>query len=129
MLWPFRQFKVVALRNFEAKDVEQLSIIEEQKLILISKHGYREGWWKVRSQNEEVSFVSGYSTSTLKSQIAQNIVLYCIISNLWFKLAYLLYSFNIQWNKSRPNLVTWELHIYCALSYSDVINKTSYSKL
>lgn len=43
------------MRNFEAKDKEQISVVEGQQLIVISKEGYKEGWLKVRTENKEVN--------------------------------------------------------------------------
>lgn len=48
--WPFRQIKVVATRNFEPQDNNQLRLVENKELVVFGKEGYRDGWWKGKSE-------------------------------------------------------------------------------
>lgn len=57
LLWPFRQLKATAIKKFDAKESDQVSLKEDQKLIVIYKEGYREGWWKVRTDTNEVNML------------------------------------------------------------------------
>ncbi|KAJ8931541.1 hypothetical protein NQ314_015530 [Rhamnusium bicolor] len=58
LLWPYRQLRALVLRNYEAKDLYQLSLMEGEAIIIIGKEGYKEGWWKGRTVNNETGFVS-----------------------------------------------------------------------
>ncbi|KAG5896470.1 hypothetical protein JTB14_005853 [Gonioctena quinquepunctata] len=57
LLWPFRQLKAVAIRNFEGKEGFQTSVIEDENVFVIGKEGYKEGWWKIRKGNNETGYV------------------------------------------------------------------------
>lgn len=54
--------KATVLKNYDAKDSEQVSVLEEQKLIVIGKEGYREGWLKVKCENREVGTITLYNS-------------------------------------------------------------------
>ncbi|CAG9815552.1 unnamed protein product [Phaedon cochleariae] len=57
LLWPFRQLKAVAIRSYEGKDSSQISVREDENVIVIGKDGYKDGWWKIRNANNECGFV------------------------------------------------------------------------
>lgn len=56
-MWPFRQIKATVIKHFEARDSCQISVSEDEKVILIGKEGYREGWWKIRNESIEVILI------------------------------------------------------------------------
>ncbi|XP_060526933.1 protein vav isoform X3 [Cylas formicarius] len=56
LLWPIRQHRAVAVRNFDAQDACQLSLREGQVVRVIGKEGYRDGWWKGRTEDDEVGY-------------------------------------------------------------------------
>ncbi|XP_076259235.1 protein vav-like isoform X2 [Rhynchophorus ferrugineus] len=56
LLYPYHQLKAVVLRDHNAQDRCQLSIQEGQVLHVIGKDGYRDGWWKGRTLDNEVGY-------------------------------------------------------------------------
>ncbi|XP_030764508.1 protein vav-like isoform X1 [Sitophilus oryzae] len=57
LLYPYHQLKAVVLRNHTAQDRTQLNIQEGQVIHIIGKEGYRDGWWKGRTRNNEVGYL------------------------------------------------------------------------
>ncbi|CAG9856236.1 unnamed protein product [Phyllotreta striolata] len=57
LLWPFRQLKATIIRNYDAKDRYQVSVREDNSVIVVGKEGYREGFWKIRIIPSETGFV------------------------------------------------------------------------
>lgn len=45
------------LKNHDAQDRSQLTLREGQVLSVIEKEGYREGWWKGRTEHNQVSLL------------------------------------------------------------------------
>ncbi|CAG9766732.1 unnamed protein product [Ceutorhynchus assimilis] len=54
--YPFHQLRAVALRNYDAVDRSQLSFKENEVIIVIGKDGYREGWWKGRTEDNQIGY-------------------------------------------------------------------------
>lgn len=54
LLYPYHQLKAVVLRDHNAQDRCQLNIQEGQVIHVIGKDGYRDGWWKGRTLDNEV---------------------------------------------------------------------------
>ncbi|KAL1517114.1 hypothetical protein ABEB36_000923 [Hypothenemus hampei] len=56
LLYPFHQLKAVVLRNHDPLDRSQLTLRKGQTLNVIGKDGYREGWWKGRTEDNEIGY-------------------------------------------------------------------------
>lgn len=56
LLWPFKQVQVVAIRNFIPQEFEQVPLREGMRIILLAKEGYRDGWWKGKTDSNEIGF-------------------------------------------------------------------------
>lgn len=55
LIWPYKQLLAIAVRNFQPQDYPQIPLREGLKVIVIGKEGYREGWWKGRTDLNNVS--------------------------------------------------------------------------
>ncbi|XP_050296677.1 protein vav isoform X2 [Anthonomus grandis grandis] len=56
LLYPFYQLKAVVLKNHDAQDRNQLTVKEGWVLSVIGKDGYREGWWKGRTEANNIGY-------------------------------------------------------------------------
>ncbi|XP_066149563.1 protein vav isoform X2 [Euwallacea fornicatus] len=56
LLYPFHQLRAVVLKNHDAMDRSQLTLRKGQVLSVIGKDGYREGWWKGKTENNEIGY-------------------------------------------------------------------------
>lgn len=56
MLWPYRQLLATVVRNFDPTDNCHLQLREGQLIYVIGKEGYKEGWWKGRTEKYESGF-------------------------------------------------------------------------
>ncbi|CAG9766734.1 unnamed protein product [Ceutorhynchus assimilis] len=56
LLYPFHQLRAVALRNYDAIDRSQLSFKEKEIIIVIGKDGYKEGWWKGQTEDDQIGY-------------------------------------------------------------------------
>lgn len=49
--WPYKQLLAIVLEDYEPQDRSQLKLKEGERIVIIDKEGYREGWWKAKSKN------------------------------------------------------------------------------
>ncbi|XP_045469338.1 protein vav isoform X2 [Harmonia axyridis] len=56
LIWPYKQLLAIAIRNFQPQDYPQIPLREGLKVIVIGKEGYREGWWKGRTDLNNVGY-------------------------------------------------------------------------
>lgn len=54
LLWPFRQLKATVIRSYDCKDRYQVSVREDESVIVVGKEGYKDGFWKIRTGTSEV---------------------------------------------------------------------------
>ncbi|KAL3276931.1 hypothetical protein HHI36_012296 [Cryptolaemus montrouzieri] len=56
LLWPFKQIYAIAIRNFQPQEYQQVSLREGLRVILLGKEGYRDGWWKGKTDLNEIGY-------------------------------------------------------------------------
>ncbi|KAF5302731.1 hypothetical protein FQR65_LT08473 [Abscondita terminalis] len=61
--WPYRQLRTIACRDFDPQDPEHLPFQEGQEIIVLCQEGYRNGWWKGKSNNQVGYFPIAYVRS------------------------------------------------------------------
>lgn len=54
LLYPFHQLRAVVHKPYEAMDRSQLTLQRGQVISIIGKDGYREGFWKGRTDSNQV---------------------------------------------------------------------------
>ncbi|KAK9874864.1 hypothetical protein WA026_005680 [Henosepilachna vigintioctopunctata] len=54
--WPYKQIYATVIRKFNPQDHFQVALREGTRIVLLGKEGYRDGWWKGKTDLNEVGY-------------------------------------------------------------------------